>query len=111
MAAAHGEEDEFLGILDGEEASRRVKMAVLAPMPRARVSTAIVVKPGVRARVRRAYLKSRNAVSSEAMVFISRGLSFRESLPSNCKYALSPELFPEKGPLRTVRFTPLISIS
>src|SRR5271170_8272025 len=74
--------------------SRRVKMAVFAPMPRARVRMAITVKPGVRARVRRAYLKSRNAVSSVAMVFISRGLSFQRELLSNDEYALWRELFP-----------------
>src|SRR5271169_248676 len=51
-------------------------MAVFAPMPRARVRMAITVNPGVRARVRRAYLKSRNAVSRAAIVFISRTLSF-----------------------------------
>src|SRR5580692_5162761 len=77
--------------------SRRVKMAVLAPMPRARVRMAMAVKPGVRASVRRAYLKSRNAVSSEAIVFISRGLSFSKRFDDNHEYALGRELFPRKG--------------
>src|ERR1700736_2006507 len=35
-----------------------VKIAVLAPMPSARQPTATAVKPGVRRRVRRAYLRS-----------------------------------------------------
>src|SRR5208282_3185482 len=69
-------------------------MAVFAPIPRARVKMAITVKPGVRARVRRAYLKSRNAVSSVAIVFISRALSFQRELLSKGEYALWRELFP-----------------
>src|SRR5713101_2464511 len=45
--------------------SRRVKMAVLAPMPRARVRIATAVKPGVRASMRKVYLRSRRTVSSQ----------------------------------------------
>src|SRR5713226_7314026 len=52
--------------------SRRVKMAVLAPMPRARVRTATAVKPGVRASMRKVYFKSRRTVSSQPMKFIRR---------------------------------------
>src|SRR3989442_1207194 len=55
--------------------SRRVKMAVLAPMPRARVRTATAVKPGVRASMRKEYFKSRRTVSSQPMKFIRRGPS------------------------------------
>src|SRR5882762_5076331 len=45
--------------------SRSVKMAVFAPMPRARVRTATAVKPGVRASMRKVYLRSRRTVSSQ----------------------------------------------
>src|SRR5713101_501785 len=48
--------------------SRRVKMAVFAPMPRARVRTATAVKPGVRTSMRKVYFKSRRAVSSQPMM-------------------------------------------
>src|SRR5271155_4954077 len=59
--------------------SRRVKMAVFAPMPRARVRMATAVKPGVRARVRRAYFRSRKAVSIEAKIFISQAFAWYPS--------------------------------
>ena len=42
-------------------------MAVLAPMPRARVRTAMAVKLGVRPRVRREYLRSRQVESSDSI--------------------------------------------
>src|SRR5882724_7837799 len=45
--------------------SRSVKMAVFAPMPRARVRTATAVNPGVRASMRKVYLRSRRTVSSQ----------------------------------------------
>src|SRR5205823_1822459 len=47
-------------------------MAVLAPMPRARVRTATAVKPGVRASMRKVYFKSRRTVSSEPMTVMRR---------------------------------------
>src|SRR5215472_258506 len=59
--------------------SRRVKMAVLAPMPRARVRIAMAVKPGVRPRVRREYLRSRQVESSDSIseLFCVVSLMFR----------------------------------
>src|SRR6266478_7476622 len=50
-------------------------MAVLAPMPRASVRTATAVKPGVRASMRKVYLRSRRTVSSQPARFIGRGAS------------------------------------
>src|SRR5215469_11376174 len=47
--------------------SRRVNIAVLAPMPRPRVRIAMAVKPGVRPRVRREYLRSRQMDSSDSI--------------------------------------------
>src|SRR6266851_274508 len=55
--------------------SRRVKMAVLAPMPRARVRTATAVKPGVRASMRKVYFRSRRTVSSQPMTVRRRAAS------------------------------------
>src|SRR5438552_17211094 len=53
--------------------SRSVKIAVFAPMPRARVRTATAVKPGVRASMRKVYFRSRSTVSSQPMMFMRRG--------------------------------------
>src|SRR6266571_6108941 len=52
--------------------SKRVKMAVFAPMPRARVSTATAVKPGVRANMRKVYFRSRRTVSSQPRMVTRR---------------------------------------
>jgi hypothetical protein len=76
----HGEEDEFLGILDGEKAEEDLieesENGGVSADAKGESEDGNYSEAGVRARVRRAYLKSRKAVSSEAIVFISRTLSF-----------------------------------
>src|ERR1700756_4119817 len=55
----------FTGSRRNNTWSRSVKMAVFAPMPRASVRTATAVKPGVRASMRKVYLRARRTVSSQ----------------------------------------------
>src|SRR5712691_2672684 len=58
--------------------SRRVKMAVFAPMPSARVRTATAVKPGECASMRKVYFKSRRMVSSQSMTVMRRVASLAD---------------------------------
>src|SRR5437667_8451806 len=67
--------------------SRRVKMAVFAPMPRARVRTATAVKPGVRASMRKVYFKSRRTVSSQPMTVMRRVASLADMVTGHLRVA------------------------
>src|SRR2546428_3279599 len=64
-------------------------MAVLAPMPRARVRTMAAVNPGARRRVRTACRKSRRASSSQTKDRASRWSSFACSTPPKARFAAS----------------------
>src|SRR6266513_1210954 len=63
------------------------KMAVLAPIPRARVKTATRVKPGLRRRNRKAWRRSRglSTENSDRAAVISERGGGREPLPSEGK--------------------------
>src|SRR3989442_12001082 len=63
--------------------SKRVKMAVFAPMPSAKVRTATVVKPGVRASMRKVYFRSRRTVSSQPRMVTRRVASLAVLVTGN----------------------------
>src|SRR6266849_395659 len=71
--------------------SRSVKMAVFAPMPRARVRTATAVKPGVRASMRKVYLTSRRTVSSQPVKVRRRVVSWADAVKGHLRIARGKE--------------------
>src|SRR6267378_150056 len=67
--------------------SRRVNIAVFAPMPSAKVRTATAVKPGERASMRKVYFKSRRTVSSQPMTVMRRVASLADMVTGHLRIA------------------------
>src|ERR1700688_313721 len=82
-----------------------VKMALFAPMPRARARTETQAKPGLRARVRAAYLRSRRAEVNTLHILNGVAAFLPAASEDNVKDPTRSR--PERGRWRCLRHAPI----